>query len=79
MKLTPNKVSAILQRHEDLLSQVESFVREKHPNTRRGEIRINYGTIEENVNTACHCHPEYEWVERATVDEFTQWLGKQTS
>lgn len=79
MKLTPTKVHAILQRHENLIYEVEHFVREKHPNTRRGEVRISNGVIEENVNTACHCHPEYEWVERATVDEFTGWLAKQTA
>jgi hypothetical protein len=79
MKLTANKVNAILQRHENLVYEVERFVQQKHPNTRRGEVRISNGVIEEHVNTACHCHPEYEWVERATLDEFTEWLDKQTT
>lgn len=77
--MTPNKVQAVLRRTEELISLLDDYVREMFPNTRRGDVRIQNGMIEERVNTSCHCHPEYDWVDRSTVDAFYEWLDKRNS
>lgn len=80
MKLTKNRIQSVLQRYEQLLDLAENFARERRNGGRSGsEIRINYNynEITWEVNTACHCHPEYERVSVGTVDEFIEWINKK--
>lgn len=67
-------IQEILNSHEKLIDLARQFIDEKQPVRRTGDIRIENGWIEEYVNTACHCHPEYEWVERETIELFEEWL-----
>ena len=61
----------------ELTDLAGEYVRKHHPYN-HGEIRINeYGSIESYENTACHCHPEYEWVHVANQPEFLAWLKKK--
>ena len=61
----------------ELTELAEQFVKSRHP-TNDDEVRINeYGSIETWSNTACHCHPEYEWVHVAGQPEFLAWLKKK--
>jgi len=75
--ITSNRVSAILQRHDQLLDLAKQFANETRAGGRSGEVRIDYEGVSEHVNTACHCHPEYEWVLRGSMEEFQQWMDKQ--
>jgi hypothetical protein len=79
MKYTKNKVEAILRRNYELMDNVDSFIRSKTPRNERYHVdcKIENDKIMKRVNTACHCHPEYEWVEVGTTDEFVQWLTNQ--
>lgn len=75
MKLTNNRIGAILRRHQDLMEHVDSFISEKRGGGRyHSESRVSGDVIEKYVNTACHCHPEMEWVEVGTMEEFVKWL-----
>ena len=73
MKLNAKRIDTILRRHDQLQDLAHSFVREKDYPGRTGEVRIDSEGISENVNTACNCHPEYEWVARASLEEFAKW------
>lgn len=77
MNITSKRVSAIIQRYEGLNNLACDFARYKEPNGRHGEVRIDSNGIDENINTSCHCHPEYEWVHRGTIEEFKEWLDTQ--
>lgn len=77
MKLTSKRAAVIINRYEKLEELAHQFSREKHPNGRHGPIRISNEGIEEEINTACHCHPEYEWINVASLQEFGEWLDKQ--
>lgn len=78
MKYTHENITEVIQNYGELMQKAESFVSQKE-NSRWPTVRINYDnlTIEQEVNTSCHCHPEYEWVEVVTVKEFTEWCEKQ--
>ena len=79
MKMTPSRMATILRRADQLNDLARDFARDIEPNGRHGEVRVtDNGQVEEHINTACHCHPEYEWVERGTVEQFTEWLAKQS-
>lgn len=77
MKITPLRFDAIINRYNQLQDEVYQFVKSR--NTARWcESRISdSGDIEVNVNTSCHCHPEYEWRQEATKEEFLEWLSKR--
>ncbi len=75
MKLTPSRIETIIRRHEQLTDLADSYVRHLDAGGRSGEVRISNGAIEEHVNTACHCHPEYEWVHRASLEDFAAWVA----
>ena len=77
MNITSNRVGAIIKRHEELMSLVEYYIQETNSSGRRGDVRIYCDNIEEYVNTSCHCHPEYEWVDRGSVSTFCEWLNKR--
>jgi hypothetical protein len=77
MNITPKRIEAIINRYHNLLDLVRTFVRETNP-YQYGPYRFDeVGNIECEVNTACHCHPEYEWRVIKTKDEFSEWLNKQ--
>ena len=77
MKMTKNKIEAILRRHDELMEWVDSFISENNGSKYRDDSRISYNIIEEYVNTACGCHPEYEWIKVGTMDDFISWLEKK--
>lgn len=78
MKITQKRFEAILQRYSELESLAQQFANEKRQGMRRGPIRFNdSGGIEMEVNTACHCHPEYEWTDIATKEDFCEWLDSR--
>jgi hypothetical protein len=80
MKLNEKRISAVLERHEQIMNLVEQFAKSKTTKTFCGDIRIQYGSsIEEYRNTACHCHPEYQWQQIGSMEEFYEWLKKQQS
>ena len=66
-----------MQRHDELLDLARYFADEKRQGGRSGEVRLDYEGVSEHVNTACHCHPEYEWINRGSLDEFREWVGKR--
>ena len=79
MKITPKRMAVILQRHDQLLDLARDFARHIEPNGRHGEVRVEMdGSVEEHINTACHCHPEYKWVERGSAERFKEWLESQS-
>jgi hypothetical protein len=78
MKINSKRAKVILERHNELLNLAEQFIRDK--DRYAGELRITSdGTIECWENHACHCHPEYWWDQKATWEEFMEWLDKQSS
>jgi len=84
MKITYKKAKNVLKQYSELRKQyselrslAEEFARSKdHTNNIRFD---EYGNIEEYVNTACNCHPEYYWEEFATFEEFGEWLDNNQS
>ena len=77
MNITPKRATAIVNRFEELKNIAKDFVRSKNQNGRLGDVHISYDlSIEEYVNTACHCHPECKWVKKGTGEEFCEWLNK---
>lgn len=72
--MTKNKIEAIIRRNEELEELVNQFVKQHSKGSRWGDSRINNQLIEQYVNTACHCHPEYEWMEVASLSEFIEWI-----
>lgn len=81
MKMTSKRAAVTLNRYWDLKARADEFMREKkHSSFYYRNLRFDeYGNIEEYVNTACHCHPEYEWKECATAQEFGEWLDKKAA
>jgi hypothetical protein len=74
MNFTKRGIERLLDKHERLLEIADDYVAAKYPNTRRGDIKFEYGGIYEYVNGSCHCHPEYEWQERGSVDDLYDWM-----
>ncbi len=71
--MTSTQAKAILEQYRELHDLAESF-------TGKWNLRFDeYGNIEDEVNTACHCHPEYEWQVIKTAEEFAEWLDKRAS
>lgn len=74
MIYTQKSIDRLLDKHEKLIEDIEYYLREKFPKERSGDVRIEYGRIEEHINTSCHCHPEYEWVDRGELEDFVKWV-----
>ncbi len=78
-EFTKQRIKAVLQRHEELLELARDYIDsgvEKHQ--RQGDIRFLYGNIiEEYINTSCHCHPVFEWVDRGSVEDFIKWIEEK--
>lgn len=77
MLYTKNQIKRLIDQYEILLEYVGNYIQEKYPKGRRGDCRIEYGRIEEYVNTSCHCHPEYQWEDRGSVEEFSEWINSE--
>lgn len=79
MKITARRLESILRRYDQLNDLALQFAKEVEPYGQFRTIRIeSNGQVEEEVNTACNCHPEYEWVPRGTPEQFSAWLEKNT-
>ena len=77
MKMTPKRAAVILAHYNELHELARQFADEKRKGMRTGPVRFDdCGNIEMKVNTACHCHPEYEWVSIGDSEEFAEWLDK---
>jgi len=74
MKMTMKRAQVILSGYEPLKDLANQFGDEKRKGMRTGPIRFDGELIEMEVNTACHCHPEYEWVPIGTLEELCEWL-----
>lgn len=79
MKITPSRLNTIIRRYNELIELAHTFVRETEPiRWLYTTIRLDeYGNIESEINTSCHCHPEYQWKVIKTKEEFSGWLNKQ--
>lgn len=76
MKITQKRTDLFLRFYERLLEYAEEYCK-TFPG-RHGSVRITtYGTIEEKINTSCHCHPTYEYVERGNVQELVEWINNK--
>lgn len=78
MKITLPRAQTILNRYEQLKDLAERFADEKRKGMRQGPIRFDGELIEMEVNTACHCHPEYEWIPVGNLIELCEWADKQS-
>lgn len=74
--MTSKRAAVTIQRYNELVDLGEEFDRFKRPSARRGPIRFSNDRVETEINTACHCHPEYEWVGVGSLEEFGEWLDK---
>lgn len=75
MKMTAEEFEIIICKYNDLVSLANKFAIETGKIRKYESIRLDeYGNIEAEVNTACNCHPEYEWSVIATREEFLNWL-----
>ncbi len=70
MKYTHENITELIENYSKLQEQVYKF---------EPGARINYetSTVQREENTACNCHPEYEWTDCATIQEFVEWCEKQ--
>jgi len=82
MKITPKKFDAILNRYKRLKELSVEFANIKKGLGSAGygkyyshQVRIcEDGSIDTLVNNSCNCHPEYEWEQIATKEEFLEYL-----
>jgi hypothetical protein len=81
MKYTQENITELLTNFGKLQDEVNKFVNRERDSRKYtwSQARINYETfaIERKENTACNCHPEYEWVEFSTMHDFLEWYEKQ--
>lgn len=75
MQYSKNRILKLIDQYDTLLEHIDDYVRECFPDKRRGDVRIYYGYIEEYVNISCHCHPEYDWDDRGSVEDFIKWIN----
>ena len=80
MKYTNENIMELLKNYNELQKQVSAFVNNGHDKKLYSwdPARINHDnyTIERKTNTACNCHPEYEWETFSTIDLFLEWYKK---
>lgn len=80
MKYTHEIANELLKNLQELDALASEFVKDI---TKYGgaPTRINSenGNIEHEINTACNCHPEYNWEVVANFESFIDWvIEKQT-
>lgn len=80
MKMTSKRAMTTITRYHQLKDMADTFMKEKKHGSYWHDVRLDeWGNIEEWVNTACNCHPEYEWAQCATAQEFGEWLDKKAA
>lgn len=78
MKITKKKIEWFSQFYYQLMEYADRWT-STFPG-RHGTVRITQdGLVEEEINTSCHCHPEYEWVARGNLNDLLEWIEKQNS
>jgi hypothetical protein len=81
MKFNLKNIKKLLTNMNELHGLAQKFVNDGLNPERYGwePARINYDDfcIDHKVNTACNCHPEYEWQTFASIEQFVEWLDKQ--
>lgn len=68
------KLERMARHQEELQELAYRYVRNKFKEGRSGDVRVEDGRIEEELNTACHCHPEYSWTYRGDLEDLANWL-----
>ncbi len=77
--ITSKRIDSILQRHEqlhDLLFKFQAYKLKRPEYNLSYELRFYGDKVEREVNTSCHCHPQCEWQEFGTKEEFGKWLDE---
>lgn len=78
MKYTQENTQQTLNSFRELTKLADEYVNGPYNPKRYGvrptRINIETGHIEKEVNTACHCHPEYEWRSVASFETFIAWV-----
>ena len=81
MKYTHESITEILKNYSELQEQVAAFVNKgydpKSYSWSRARLNHENFTVEREENTACNCHPEYEWVTYSTIESFLEWYETQ--
>jgi len=81
MKYTHENITELLKNYSELQEQVTAFVNRGYDPKKyswdRARINSDNFMIEREENTACNCHPEYDWVEYSTIEVFLEWYEKQ--
>jgi hypothetical protein len=70
------KLERMARQQEELEELACRYVHNKFTEGRSGDVRVKDGRIEEELNTACHCHPEYRWTDRGSLEDLANWLKR---
>ena len=80
MKYTLETINNIISEFEKLSILANQYINrdDKYNNSK---TRINYDTmtIEERVNTACNCHPEYNWEYVDSIENMIEWTNNNNN
>ncbi len=75
MRLTRKRIDAVLEQAKEICSLATDFLREGIG--RWEDVLIDSDSqLYYMVNTACHCHPEYE-KEYVDLNDFYKWIEKR--
>jgi hypothetical protein len=75
--MTKEQAEQMVQNYCEYYSLAEKYYIETTKST-WANIRLDEsGNIQHEVNTACGCHPEYEWQVWAYSSDFVDWISKQ--
>ena len=77
MKYTKENVTELLNNIQTLNELANEFITATNKGSRYSYAKINceQHVIEQEVNTACNCHPEYEWQACGTIEELVEWIN----
>ena len=76
---TKADIEDILEKYHILQNELQDFVNQKRTEESKEcvESKMASGIIFIEVNTSCHCHPEYEWeVFNHSVEDFIEWQAQ---
>lgn len=77
MKYTVENITQLTEQFSQLNQDIAEYVNRGYDPKSYSwtPARINYETneIEHKVNTACNCHPEYNWETYSSLAEFVDW------
>ncbi len=81
MKYTKENIIELLTHFRELNELAMEYVNDGYDHKKYNwtDARVNYNcyTIDHKINTACNCHPEYEWQDHSSIDKFVEWLDKK--